>query len=316
MICGRTRRLALAGALSLAIATSGCGLGPGEPSVGEATLTVTRDYGSEHLLGATEPDPAQSETVIRMLDREAEIATRYSGAFVQSIDGIEGEISGGRSRDWFFFVNGIESSIGAAEAEVRGGDRVWWDYRDWTDALRTPAVVGSWPEPFRQASAKSDRIPVRIECYGRRDPCDRVRDRLAEEGVEASVERSASAGPPSLRLLVGSWPEVRSDPLAARLERGPAVSGVFARIAERGGGTWSLEALDERATVAEEYGPGAGLVAAMREAEQPASWLVTGVDADGVDEAVAMLDTEHLTDRYAVAAQGGRDLALPVRAGE
>ena len=184
----RIRGLAAAGAFALAAVTSGCGLGEGEPSQGAATLTITRDYGAQRLAEATEAEPADSDTVIRMLDREAEIETRYSGGFVQSIDGIEGEIDAGRSFDWFFFVNGIESSTGAAEVEIRGGDRVWWDYRDWTDALRTPAVVGSWPEPFLQASAERERIEVRVECFGSRDPCERVRDRLAGEAVNASVE--------------------------------------------------------------------------------------------------------------------------------
>ena len=132
----------------------GCGLGPGESSSGTATLTVTRDYGAEPVLEASESDPAESETVIRFLDREAEITTRYGGGFVQSIDGTSGELDGGRSLDWFFFVNGIESPRGGAEVPIRGGDRIWWDYRDWTAAIRTPAVVGSWPEPFLQAARR------------------------------------------------------------------------------------------------------------------------------------------------------------------
>ncbi len=100
--------------------------------------------------------------MLRLLDREAEITTRYGGGFVQSIDGLEGSGEGGRVRDWFFFVNGIESSTGSAEVDVRPGDRIWWDYRDWTDAMRAPAVVGSWPEPFAQASAGASAQPVRL----------------------------------------------------------------------------------------------------------------------------------------------------------
>ena len=76
------------------------------------------------------------------------MTTRYGGGFVQSIDGLAGSQSGGRSSDWFFYVNGIESPIGSAQFDLSGGDRIWWDYRDWTAAMRVPAVVGSWPEPF------------------------------------------------------------------------------------------------------------------------------------------------------------------------
>ena len=153
--------LATAAALACAAAVAGCGFGPGPSSEGTATLTVTRDYGSKTLVDATDDGPAlESETVIRFLDREADITTRYGGGFVQSIDGLAGAERGGRRYDWFFYVNGIESPVGAAEVHVHGGDRIWWDYRDWTGAMRVPAVVGSWPEPFAQAAARG-RPPAR-----------------------------------------------------------------------------------------------------------------------------------------------------------
>jgi hypothetical protein len=310
------RRLGIALAACAAVAVSGCGLGEGETSEGEATLTVTRDFGTEPMVDAAVTDPAESETVIRMLDSQAEITTRYGGGFVQSIEGVAGEIAGGRSVDWFFFVNGIESPTGAADVPVRGGDRVWWDYRDWTDAMRAPAVVGSWPEPFAQAATpESEREPVIVECFGEREPCDTVSDRLGDEGVEAAVELAGGSVErgDARRLLVGPWEELASEPPAPLLDDGPATSGVFARFAGAGGGV-ALEALDEHAEVAGEHGDGAGLVAALREGERPPSWLVTGTDADGVVRAAEALDAETLADRYAVALPvEGEPLALPAQ---
>jgi hypothetical protein len=274
---------------------------------------VTRDYGAEPMIEATASEPSEAESVIRLLDREAEVTTRYGGGFVQSIDGVESEVADGRSRDWFFFVNGIESSRGAADVTVRGGDRVWWDYRDWTDALRTPAVVGSWPEPFAQAAAGAERLPVRVECHGSAAPCETVSERLADEGVEASTERNP-ASTPALRLLVGPWRALRSDPLAAQLDGGPPTSGVFARF-ERAGGGYRLVALDERAEAHQTFGAGAGLVAGLRRGERPPAWLVTGTDAAGVRTAAALLDEAGLADRYAVLAADEEELALPAEAG-
>jgi hypothetical protein len=103
------RRVAVAVALACAVAAAGCGIGEGPASEGTAYLTVTRDYGAEPLVEASVEDPPESETVLRLLDAEAEITTRYGGAFVQSIEGVEGEESGTRSFDWFFYVNGVES---------------------------------------------------------------------------------------------------------------------------------------------------------------------------------------------------------------
>src|SRR5215216_7471643 len=178
-----TQRLAAAAALTCAVAAAGCGLGAGTSSSGTATLTVTRDYGSKTVLEATDDDPPSSETVIRFLDSEADITTRYGGGFVQSINGISGGGEGGGS-DWFFYVNGVESPVGAADVRVQGGDRSWWDYREWTAAMSVPAVVGSWPEPFAQASADRPE-PVRVVCLGVRPACEATSNRLDDVGVTA-----------------------------------------------------------------------------------------------------------------------------------
>jgi len=85
-------------------------------------------------------------SVLQALDREADIETRYGGRFVQSIEGVEGDL--GKRRDWFFFVNGIEPGLGAAEVKLRPGDVAWWDHRSWAARMAAPVVVGAFPEPF------------------------------------------------------------------------------------------------------------------------------------------------------------------------
>jgi hypothetical protein len=303
--------LRLAALAALAVGVAGCGFGSGDASEGEATLTVTRDYGSERLVEATEEDPPESETVIRFLDRAADITTRYGGGFVQSIEGLSGTIEDGRSLDWFFYVDGIESSVGSAEREVRGGQRIWWDYRDWTDAMRVPAVVGSWPEPLLQASAE-DPLEVGVECEASPSACDEVFEQLADANVEAEVVEPGAGDESTPRLLVGEWLAIRDDPAAAQLDDGPATSGVFARF-ERFDGAHRLVALDEHGEIAEQLGSQAGLVAAVRDGEDQPTWLVTGASAEGVAAAAGLLEADALSDSYAVAGDGdGPPVPLPV----
>ena len=303
----RPRRLRLAAAAATAAAAAGCGLGAGSKSPGTATLTVTRDYGTRRLATAAERDPPSSETVLRFLDRNAQITTRYGGGFVQSINGVAGSEAGGRRFDWFFYVNGIESPIGATQVSVRGSDRIWWDYRDWTNAMRVPAVVGSWPQPFAAADLRAA-----IVCKGAARACATVRSRVRQAGLRASA-----AGADAPRLLVGPWARIRHDPTAAELGAGPQQSGVFARFAPAEGG-FGLELLDARAQLARRMGPATGLLAAVRAGEGPPTWLVTGGGAAGVRAAARRLDSRDLRDRYAVAATSGREIALPVvtRSGE
>lgn len=292
--------------LAAAIATAGCGLGPGE-GVGEVELAVTRDYGAVTLLERELGDVRESDTVMRALEANADVSTRYGGGFVQAIDGIEAQERFGRSQDWFFFVNGVESTVGAADFPLRGGEAIWWDYRDWGEAMRVPAVVGSWPQPFL-GGYDGRRRPVSVECLGGGAACTEVRERLGGEGV--TVAGGSTEG--AIRVLVGPWGRVRSDPAAAQIEDGPRSSGVFADF-EAGPDGDVLQGLDEGGGPARAFGPDAGLVAAVRRLDSPPVWVVSGTSAAGVEAAVGLLDRDDLRHHYAVAVAGGEGVPLPLR---
>jgi hypothetical protein len=302
--------VATATALVCALAVAACGLGAGPTSSGTATLTVTRNYGSRILVQAKDEDPPSSETVIRFLDSQADITTRYGGGFVQSIDGL----SGTGSSDWFFYVNGLESPVGSADVRVKGGDKIWWDYRDWTAAMSVPAVVGQWPEPFAQASS-SNPSPVRVVCLGVHPACSTAANRLADAGVKnATVINGAQgqSGSAAIRLLVGPWRKVGSDPAVDELRGSPQSTGVFATFKGPTHGRWHLVALDPSATPVRDLGSGAGLVAALgRDGENP-TWIVTGSGGPAVRRASRLLDGDFLHDHYAVAATRDKIVSLPV----
>jgi hypothetical protein len=292
--------------LAAAIATAGCGLGPGE-GVGDVELAVTRDYGAVTLLERELGDVRESDTVMRALEANADVSTRYGGGFVQAIDGIEAQERFGRSRDWFFFVNGVESTVGAADFPLRGGEAIWWDYRDWEEAMRVPAVVGSWPQPFL-GGYDGRRRPVSVECLGGGAACTEVRERLEGEGV--TVAGGSTEG--AIRVLVGPWGRVRSDPAAAQIEDGPRSSGIFADF-EAGPDGDVLQGLDEGGEPTRAFGPDAGLVAAVRRLDSPPVWVVSGTSAAGVEAAAGLLDRDDLRHHYAVAVAGGEEEPLPLR---
>lgn len=298
---------AAAALLIAALAVAGCGLGPGA-GLGAVELTVTRDYGNHSALRTTDR-VTESDTVMRVLDRNARISTRYGGRFVQSIDGVEGNEQHGHRYDWFFYVNGIESTVGATEQALRGGDVVWWDYRDWHATIHVPAVVGSWPQPFT-GGYDGRPAPVAVECLDGGAACRRVRIRLQQAG--APMGQGAVKG--AVKVLVGPWEKLRADPAAAQVDEGVAVSGVFAEFRSDSGGT-ELWGLDEAGNAVRRFGPDAGLVAATRRYEGPPVWVVTGTTPQGVMAAAGSLDAADLRDHYAVAVEGGEDTPLPLPGG-
>jgi Domain of unknown function (DUF4430) len=302
----RSRGAAVATALLLAaLAAAGCGLGPG-PGVGGVELTATRDFGATPLLERS-VEASESDTVMRVLEGNAEIATRYGGGYVQSIEGLEEAQRGGRPYDWFFFVDGVESPIGAADYALKGGERIWWDYRDWAATNHVPAVVGSWPAPF-VAGYEGEAHPVTVECEGGGAACADVRRALEAAGVTIAAGSPGAA----IRVLVGPWVRLRSDPAAAQIESGPQDSGVYADFVSDGAG-YRLSGLDAAGRPARDFGPAAGLVAATRRYEGPPVWLVTGTTSAAVQSAAGLLEAAKLRDHYAVASEDGKETPLPVQ---
>jgi hypothetical protein len=308
------RRASILGALLVllgAVALSACGVGAGDSDPEGATLTVSRDFGRRVVTEKRAETVPGGETVMRFLQRYAEVDTGYGGRFVDAIAGLRSGSRRGEQRDWFYYVNGIEADAGAAEREVARSDRVWWDYRDWSAAMRVPAVVGSFPEPFLHGT-EGKRFPVRIDCAeNAADQCREVSERLDRAGVAPSTAALGSvSGDELLRVVVGRWEEVRGDNATQELQDGPGESGVFARV-RRGGAGYEIDALDSRGRVVQTLGPGSGIVAATRFEEQQPTWTVSGIDTAGLDRAVRLLDAGVLRNRYAVAATLGGPLSLP-----
>lgn len=302
--------------LVAALAAAGCGLGPGA-DVGDVRLTVTREFGAVPVLDRSLA-AKESDTVMRLLEGEAEVETRYGGGYVHAIDGTAEEQRGGDPYDWFFYVDGVESEIGAAEYELNGGERVWWDYRNWSATNHVPAVVGSWPAPFA-AGTGGKRHPIAVECAEssrgsfrtdgvQKEPqvCAATREALESEGVEV-----ASGSPEkAIRVLVGTWDRLRADPTARLIEEGPAESGVYADFS--GEERLELVGLDEGGETARSFSPGTGLIAATSRYGGLPVWVVTGATPPAVRAAAEALDAEHLRDHYAVAIENGKSTPLPL----
>ena len=301
----------VAALIAAALLLGGCGIGPGEEQEGGAVIRVTRDFGHQEIGSTATKALHEDETVMRVMQSRFDVETRFGGRFVQSIDGVKGGGPGGM-RDWFFFVNGVEAEVGAAEYELSPGDRVQWDFRDWGTAMRVPAIVGAFPEPFLNG-IDGRRRPVRVECdEAESDPCRAAKDALDRINVPVSGSSLGAPGTENVtRLVVARWPAARIVRGGFTLEEEPDRSGVFARFAKDGR---SLDLLDADGDVARGVHPGDGtaLVAALRPRADELLWLVTSLDAEGLAAGVKALRENALRDAFAVAVTGSVVEKLPL----
>jgi hypothetical protein len=296
--------------LLCAVALAGCGLGPGKKLPGGARLVVTRDFGQQQLYTARVAQIRQGETVMRMLESRRTVKTSYGGGFVDSIQGVGSSSIAGR-RDWFYFVNGIEASVGAAQKTLSKGDVVQWDYRRWDATMHIPAIVGAFPEPFLRGSG-GKRLPVRVECSQPGGAaCKTALQRLGAVGVPTSSAAIGSyAGEKTLRLVVAPWPALRKlSGAPGSLAGPPSASGVFARFSADGKALWLENQLGKQV---EQAPPGTGLVAATAQEGGSPVWILTGLDEAGVAAAARALKPATLQDAFAVAVTPSGVRRLPL----
>jgi hypothetical protein len=236
-----------------------------------------------------------------LLQRNYEVKTRYGGGFVESVSGHAGGTQAGEPIDWFYYVNGVEASKGAADTNVRTGDRIWWDLHDWSQTDNIPAVVGSFPEPF-VGGIEGKRYPVRVECSEpSSSACATVHTRLSALGVPvAGAAVSDEEEQLTMRVLVGPYSALGKSLSVHDLGAGPRSSGVYVRFSD-GGSVLSL--LDPAGSVVRKLGAGAGLIAATRYGEEAPVWLVTGTDAAGVTHAANSLRESTLHNVFALALE-------------
>jgi hypothetical protein len=301
----------LAASCAAAVVLSGCGIGAGS-GTRNASVIVTGNFGSRLYGSAQESKVPGAETVMSLLERHFKVSTRYGGGFVEAIGNHSGSSS---HRDWFFYVNGIEASQGAAATDVHAGDRIWWDLHDWTATDSIPAVVGSYPEPFTSGLG-GRRFPTLVNCgSGLQRACDTVGSALHRYGVKAADQvLGTGSGSDSLAVVVGTWSQVKGVIAAQLIAAGPRQSGVYAQFVGSSG--QALELDNAKGQVVRTLHGDVGLIAATGDAAlgQP-TWFVTGADAAAVTTAARDFTAAKLEHHFAVAVDGGRVIPVPLATG-
>ena len=296
-------------ALATTLVCAGCGFGPGI-GTGAVKLRVTENFGSTTLKNLTAGKVAGSETDMQLLQHHvADVGTKYGGGFVESIDGHSGT---SHDYDWFYYVNGIAATKGAAVTKLYKGDNVWFDLHDWSasGATSTAAVVGAFPEPFQNGTG-GRRYPSTISwSTGLKPAADEITAQFTRLHIPLSPAHPGYGANDVLSVNVGTWRQLRGEVIAELLKFGPGTSGVYARIAQ-GGRELDLE--NEAGAVVKRLGPDTGLIAAVANSNDPApTWLVTGTDRAGVMAAARAFNTRSLADHFALVVHGDTHYPVPL----
>ncbi|TDA69949.1 MAG: DUF4430 domain-containing protein [Clostridia bacterium] len=251
-----------------------------KPSV---SLVVTRDFGRQVLLDK-EAELESAGTVLALLQGLAKVDTGYGGNFVRGINGLSSE----PGRDWFYYVNGVAAGVGAGEYRLQSGDRVWWDYHSWQASGLVPAVVGSYPYPFRPAGGGRTPGPVIMFTPEAARAVDGLQEAWASLGIEVEVkvvDEAVLEQRPAPVLLLGTWAELEKLSSVKELNQRGARVGIFARFTSDG-----IELLDAAGDKAAVLKAGAAIQATGQGLGDAAPlWLVVGTERKWVEAAVRLM---------------------------
>lgn len=257
-----------------------------------ARIVATADHGAEVLL---DERVAPGRSVLDGLQGVTPVQTAYGGGFVDEM--LDRASSSSPSADWFFFVNGMESPVGAGAVDLGAGDVAWWDHRTWTGMQSVRGVVGSWPEPFlhgaggtRPVVAADPPLDAALRTEGARLGGG-DRPFRARVGTDADLTRRDAA-----------WRAIGGDPASRALPGG--IAGGRIVLMPAGGGT-PVPAAGARAV--------AVLVPVGPSPDDGALLAVAGLDEAAASAAAATIaaDPGILALRYAVAFDGS---GIPVGA--
>jgi len=281
-------------------------------------IVATRDFGRELMFDERLELPPGS-SAMAALQKVAEVETDYGGGFVDAIDGVRSGFTGSEKtkRDWFIYINGIQSNVGALDYRLRPGDVEHWDYHDWGFQQSIPAVIGAFPEPFRHGFDGGIRPTVVVYSANLIKEAEELQDGLVSLGAsDISITDAGGltvSGKEASNLVLLATVD---NELILELNRNWKKLGLFAYFEDG-----SLVVLDARGEIDATYRAAAGLIQATQNPWNPNGtgacenvvWMITGTDEEGVKTAIDAVLNHPAQLQYAFAAviAGGEIIRIP-----
>jgi len=272
-----------------------------------ATIVVTRDFGSELIL-KQEMEIESGTSAMAALQMVANVENKYGGGFVSSINSINSEYekANNSKKDWFLYINGVASNIGARDYILQDNDVEHWDFRDWSYQQFVPAIIGDFPQPFLsgfQGGLKPTLVVYEKPFSGEAEALVEKMKGYGVVEVEAiSCDLLSDEAKGKSNLIIIASPE---NTLISELNEVHEKLGFYAYF-EQG----ALILLDAEGNNYMNHTEGYGLIQATQNPWNPKGvgsgenvvWMVTGVDMNGVRNAAELLTNKNneLQDTFAV----------------
>ncbi len=288
-------------------------------TVGIVKLQVTKDFAQETIF-AKNLKIDSSKSVMNILQDNLQVDTAYGGSFINSINGMKSgytNTSGDKKQkmDWFYYVNGIMTAVGAGDYIPVKGDNIWWDYHSWGNTTFTPAVIGAFPQPFLNGYENKNPGTLILTTEEQKSSAEKIQKKLKELGVKnieiKDYSKDALEQSEKITLVVALWSEIKNSPFWQGIMENKNKTGLFVNFNNK------VEALNINGKVMRTFTENTGVILATGSGlgDSTPLWLVTGYDLKGLQNAenIIINQPEKLQKKFAVIVVDEKVVSLPIK---
>ena len=282
------------------------------------SLIITSDFGKNTMFDQI-VIVKEGTTAMEALTTAVKVETKHDGGFVSAINstGSEYEKTPGKKKDWFFYMNGIASNIGAGGYTLLEGDVEHWDYRNWGYNQFVPAVIGAFPQPFIRGfhgNVKPTTIVYEAEFQAY---AEELADKLGAKettsitSVECGTITDTTQKENNLIIIAG-----KDNTLITEINSAHKKLGFFTYF---DGDT--LVTLDSTGNVTFEYKESCGLIQATQNPWNPRGtgvcenvvWIISGTDIESTIAATNILSNnpDEIRNACACIINNGEVIRIP-----
>ncbi|QXM05264.1 DUF4430 domain-containing protein [Crassaminicella indica] len=301
--------------LAIVCTFSGCGEKVNVED-GKAHVIVSRDFGNERL-SEKDVNFSKDATVMEIMEENFDIETAYGGGFINGIDGLKSEFTGMKDKkkiDWFYYVNGILSEVGASDYYISPKDIVIWDYHDWDNNIYGSSIIGAYPLNFINGH---DGNVYKTEILYTKDykkEGNALLEYLKKQGVKdiesMSLEKGDLKNLDSNSIVIGSWEDIKNIDYINEFYKNGSKCGMYFKVDQ------DIKGLNNKGEVVKLYQKGALITSVVKEYGGAASmWLITGNDGECIKKAVKLLyeNPKKVKGKFSVLVTDDEVINIPIK---
>ncbi len=258
---------------------------------GNIKVIISKDFGKEQLHDDEIP-LNENTSVMEIMEENYEVETAYGGGFVNAVDGLKSGFTRNKDKrrktDWFYYINGMLTQVGAKNYYLKPGDTIIWDYHNWSSNMYLSTIIGSYPSNF--INGYEDNIlntQIKSTNAFKRES-EHLSKFLKDNGLEnvelADLDERELEDDNINSIVIGQFEELLQINYIKNIYKDGKRAGLFFEIQD------NIKALDYQGNVSKEFKEGAVITSILKNYGSLGTlWIVTGNDDESIKNAIKIL---------------------------